>query len=86
VVSTTAAAIPEVVPDGRAGLLVAPRDPAALAAALLRLLEDASLVSQLRDFGRGHARAYGWERVADRFLEVVAPLLPQVAARTTGSG
>jgi len=85
VVSTTAAAIPEVVPDQRAGLLVAPRDPAALAAALVRLLEDPTLVSQLRDFGRGHARTYGWERVADRFLQVVAPLLPQAAVRMSGS-
>lgn len=76
VVSTTAAAIPEVVPDGRAGLLVPPRDPAALAEALLRLLEDDALRSRLRDCGRLHARGYSWERVADRFLAAVAPLLP----------
>lgn len=75
VVSTTAAAIPEVVPDGEAGLLVHPRDPAALAEALLRLLQDPGLRSRLRDCGRRHARAYAWERVADRFLEAVTPLL-----------
>lgn len=75
VVSTTAAAIPEVVPDGEAGLLVPRRDPPALAAALLRLLQDPSLQTRLRQAGRRHARAYGWEAVADRFLEAVAPLL-----------
>ena len=40
VVSTTATAIPEVVPHGQAGLLVPPRDPEALAEALLSLLSD----------------------------------------------
>jgi glycosyltransferase involved in cell wall biosynthesis len=75
VVSTTAAAIPEVVPDGEAGLLVPPRDPAALAEALLRLLQDPELQARLRDAGRRHARQFSWERVADRFLEAVAPLL-----------
>jgi glycosyltransferase involved in cell wall biosynthesis len=75
VVSTTAAAIPEVVPDGQAGLLVPPRHPAALAEALLRLLEDGELRARCRAFGRRHAHAYGWQRVADQFLETVAPLL-----------
>ena len=75
VVSTTAAAIPEVVPDGEAGLLVPPRDPAALAQALLRLLQDPLLRARFRDAGRHHATRYSWERVADRFLEAVAPVL-----------
>jgi len=82
VVSTTATAIPEVVPDGEAGLLVPPRDPQALAAALLRLLQDPDLVARLRDAGRRHARQFSWERVADRFLEVVAPLVDETAPRS----
>jgi glycosyltransferase involved in cell wall biosynthesis len=75
VVTTTAAAIPEVVPQGEAGLLVPPRDPSALAEALLRLLADPELLARLREGGRVQARGYDWELVADRFLEVVAPLL-----------
>ncbi|MFM7312352.1 MAG: glycosyltransferase family 4 protein [Cyanobium sp.] len=75
VVTTTSAAIPEVVPDGQAGLLVPRRDPDALAAALLRLLGDPELRARLRDGGRCHVRQYGWDRVADRFLAVVEPLL-----------
>lgn len=84
VVSTTAAAIPEVVPDGRAGLLVAPRDPAALAAALLRLLGDPELQNRCRSFGREHVRQFSWDRVAERFLEAVEPLLPPAAALPPG--
>jgi glycosyltransferase involved in cell wall biosynthesis len=75
VVTTTAAAIPEVVPQGQAGVLVPPRDPSALAEALLRLLADPELLARLREGGRVQARGYDWELVADRFLEVVAPLL-----------
>jgi glycosyltransferase involved in cell wall biosynthesis len=76
VVSTTAAAIPEVVLDGQTGLLVPARDPAALAEALLRLLEDQGLLARLRAGGRQQVRRFSWDRVAERFLEAVAPLLP----------
>lgn len=73
VVSTTATAIPEVVPDGRAGLLVPPRDPEAIAAAILRLLGDAELRRRCSRFGREHARSFSWDRVAGAFLAAVAP-------------
>jgi glycosyltransferase involved in cell wall biosynthesis len=73
VVSTTATAIPEVVPHGRAGLLVPPRDPQALAEALLKLLTDAELQQSCRAYGRGHVGPFSWDRVAERFLEAVSP-------------
>ena len=76
VVSTTAAAIPEVVPHGQAGLLVPPRDPQALAGALLQLLSDHGLQERCRSFGRLHVRDFSWDRVAERFLAAVAPLMP----------
>ena len=71
VVSTTATAIPEVVPHGKAGLLVPQRDPVALAEALLKLLTDPELQAQQRAFGRAHVGPYSWDRVAERFLEAV---------------
>ena len=67
VVGSTAGGIPEAVAD--AGLLVPPRRPDALAGALARLLEDATL---RRDLGRrGLARAKGllWKDVVDRLEE-----------------
>jgi len=55
IVTTPVGAIPEAVRDGQEGLLVPPRDPAALTAALRRLVRDPDL---RRDLGaRARARA-----------------------------
>jgi len=53
VVATAVGGIPEIVVDGKTGLLVPPRDPEALAAAVLRLLEDRELAQRLGAAGRG---------------------------------
>jgi len=64
VVATTGGALPEVVGnDGETGLLVAPDDPGALAAAIARLLDDAELRARLGAAGR--------ERVLSRFTWAV---------------
>jgi glycosyltransferase involved in cell wall biosynthesis len=47
VVSTDVSGIPELVVDGRNGLLVPPEDPAAVADALLRLYRDPELGRRL---------------------------------------
>lgn len=71
VVSTSAAAIPEVVPHGQAGILVPPGDILALARALNELLTNAQLRLRYRDFCLRHVQQYDWQRVADTFLEHV---------------
>jgi glycosyltransferase involved in cell wall biosynthesis len=57
VVSTVSGAIPEYVPDGVAGILVPDRSPAALAAAICRLLSDDRMRRQMGAAGRAHAVA-----------------------------
>lgn len=47
IVSTSVGGIPEVIQDGVTGLLVAPQDPAALAAAICRLVEEPGLAQKL---------------------------------------
>ncbi|MEZ5176881.1 MAG: glycosyltransferase [Acidimicrobiales bacterium] len=60
--------IPEVVADGETGLLVPPDDPAALAAALDRLLGDADLADRLGRAGADLvARRHGLLAVAGTF-------------------
>ncbi|HSE92146.1 MAG TPA: glycosyltransferase family 4 protein [Methylomirabilota bacterium] len=71
VVACRAAAVPEVVADGHTGLLVEPRSPAALAAALERLLTDDGLRKDLGEEGMRRVESYDLDRVATRFLEAV---------------
>jgi phosphatidyl-myo-inositol dimannoside synthase len=75
VVACHAAAIPEVVLDGRTGLLVPPRDPAALAAALVALLADRERAAALGAEGRRRVAEFTAERVARRFLDAVHSII-----------
>jgi glycosyltransferase involved in cell wall biosynthesis len=71
VVACRAAAVPEVVRDGETGMLVAPRAPAALAAALERVLGDESLRKEMAMAGRARVEELDLVPVARRFLEAL---------------
>lgn len=67
VVSTTVGSIPEIVTPERTGLLVPPKDPEALAAALTRVLDDDALRSRLADAGYAYAQQhFGIDIMLDR--------------------
>jgi glycosyltransferase involved in cell wall biosynthesis len=51
VVASAVGGIPEMIDDGRTGLLVPPRDPGALAAAIVRLLSDADFAARIGTAG-----------------------------------
>jgi len=54
---------------GEAGLLVDPRDTAALSAALQQVLDDGALAAHVGALGRERAALYTWDRSADLVLE-----------------
>jgi glycosyltransferase involved in cell wall biosynthesis len=62
VTSTTGGA--ELVQDGVAGLIVPPRDPRALHAAVERLADDRDLLGRLRERAQATAQTLSWARVA----------------------
>ena len=64
VIAARAGALPEVVGD--AGLLVDPRDPAAIAAALADLGRDGALARQLAGAGPARAAGFRWSETADQ--------------------
>lgn len=68
IVACRSAAVPEIVPEGEAGLLVPPGDPQALAGALLRLLRDPPRRRRMGEAGRRIAREHSWSRIARLFL------------------
>jgi glycosyltransferase involved in cell wall biosynthesis len=71
VVACRAAAVPEIVEDRRTGLLVNPRSPGELAAALETLLTDRKLAEEFGRVAAQRVEAFGLESVARRFLEAL---------------
>ena len=70
VVGSRVGGLAEIVVDGETGILVPPRDPAALRCALLQLLDDAELRARMGAAGRRRvSELCSWERVAPRVLE-----------------
>ena len=68
VVTTSAGAIPEVVGD--AAVVVAPRDVAALAEALLQVAQDAATRDRLITAGRERVRAFSWQRAGRQLSQL----------------
>jgi glycosyltransferase involved in cell wall biosynthesis len=76
VVATDVGDNPEILDGGRAGLLVPPRDPTALARAIDRLVEDPELRRRLGSRARERVeRVYGRGRVATRLSELYSDAL-----------
>jgi len=71
IVACRAAAVPEVVADGRVGLLVAPRSPDEVATALETLLSDARLRREMGEEGRRRVETFDLVPVARSFLEAL---------------
>jgi alpha-maltose-1-phosphate synthase len=80
-VVTSVGALPEMVEDGRTGHLVAPNDGRALAAQLLRCIEEPEYAARLGTAGRQRVeRHYTWGRVVER----IAPILDALPANQRG--
>lgn len=78
-------AVPELVRDGVEGVCTAP-EPAALAAALERLLTDEAEWSRLRANALERAAGYDWDEVARRIEETCARLLTKRPSPTAPRG
>ncbi|MGO8684651.1 MAG: glycosyltransferase family 4 protein [Thermoleophilia bacterium] len=67
--------------DGDYGVLVPPRDPQALADALLRVLASAEWRARLGEHAAAAVEEFDWEHVADQVLETYEEALEQAAVR-----
>ena len=75
VVATRTGGIPEVVEDGETGLLVPPRNPEALAHAIIRLLRDEPLRQRMAAAGLARVKAhFSADRMVQQTLDVYARL------------
>ena len=67
VIGSRSGGIPDAIAEGRSGLLVPPRNPGALAAAVERLLADPATAQEMGRTGQERARTqFRWEQVARR--------------------
>lgn len=79
VVTSNVSSMPEVAGDS--AVLVDPRDPEAIAAAMTAILEDAGLGARLRAAGPERAALFSWERCARETLEVYAKVMERPKRR-----
>jgi starch synthase len=67
VIASRVGGIPEIVVEGQTGLLLPPGDPAAIAAAVKRLLKDPAEAKAMGAAGRKRAEdQFSWTRIAAR--------------------
>src|SRR5256886_4183628 len=82
VVATRVGGNPEVVEDGETGLLVPPRDPAALAQAICRLLDSPELASRFGQAGRERViKSFSLERMVQKTESLYLDLLNRAGHR-----
>ncbi|HZM15869.1 MAG TPA: glycosyltransferase [Candidatus Krumholzibacteria bacterium] len=75
VVATRAGGVPDLVQDGETGLLVPPREPSQLAAAILRLLRNPTLRSRCVAAARARSEQYGYQHMVQGTLAAYRGLL-----------
>lgn len=75
IVATAVGGIPELIKDGRNGLLVQPGNPDQLRFAIARLRDDPALARRLGDAGRQFVQAYAPARLVERYLDLYQPLI-----------
>lgn len=92
VVATRVGGVPEIIDHDRNGLLVAPRDDRALAAALLRLIDRPTLATRLGHAARRTVETrFSFDRMAGEFEslylgELAARVAPEVLTWAASSG
>ena len=78
VIGTRVSAIPEIVQDGESGLLVPPRDRAALAAAMQILLQDRALRRYMGLLGEDRVESvFSVQRMAEETLAIYQQIQPK---------
>lgn len=76
VVVTRVGALPEIVDDGKTGLIVPPKDPEALADAIIKLLKDEKLRKEMGEAGYKKLKTdMSWDKISEIIIEAYKEVL-----------
>lgn len=75
VVATNTGSIPEIIINGKTGILVPPKNPKALADAIIELLTDEKKARKMGREGAKYTKKFTWENSVKKHLEVYEKLL-----------
>jgi glycosyltransferase involved in cell wall biosynthesis len=78
VVGTKVGGIPEIVEDGKTGLLVEPGDSRALANAILELLSNEDLRRKMGKIGRKQVESFSWDNIVANLLRLYRDMVEHV--------
>lgn len=70
IVATRVGGLPEIIEDGKNGLLVEPGNPEQIAGSILQLLGDDRVREKISENNREKVKNYDWERVIDKLEEI----------------
>jgi glycosyltransferase involved in cell wall biosynthesis len=74
-VATPVGAIPDLVDQTKAGIIVPVSDPKALAGAIRRLVEDRKMWDEMSSRGRENAVRFRWDNIAKRYYQLYTDLV-----------
>jgi glycosyltransferase involved in cell wall biosynthesis len=67
--------LPEIIHDGRDGLLVEPGDPSAMSERILDVLQSSDLAARLTEEARSNLPAFTWQAIGKRLAEIYRTVL-----------
>jgi len=76
VISTRVGGVPEIVQDGKNGVLVPPESVSDLTAAIMAMLGDSDRRAQLAEAGKQRAMEFDWSRINEQFRRIYSTLIP----------
>ena len=79
IISSRVGGVPEIVDDGRNGVLVTPESVTELSQAMVALLTDPARREKLAEAGRMRAMEFDWSRINEQFRRIYSSLIPSHA-------
>ncbi len=75
IIGTTIGGTSQVIEEGKNGLLVSPKDPKALAQAILRILSDKTFAKEMGDYGAKKSKEFSWEIQTKKYKDLFEDVL-----------